>query len=197
MRRFGRATCSNVGQQDPVAAVAPVVAPVVAADAADAPDANANVAAPPARSGLKKKAFIIVSKDNCDEKFWPEMVFHSMHKLTPEAMFTYFRETLDGDAKDQWDVEMEGADSWSIGTHQTYQTKLGQMRTFEHILGVRILSDPRLSRPPGSPEIALMWTYQLSSLQRSSSARYQRLPPLERPMTAFGTIRQLRSAASL
>ena len=90
--------------QPTVAAVAPVVAADAAENAADAPDAN--VAAPaiapvlanaPARSGLKKKAFILVSKDNCDAKFWPEMVlravkeflqFHSMHNLTPEAMFT-------------------------------------------------------------------------------------------------------------
>ena len=72
--------------QPTVTAVAPAVAAAAAADAAedaaDAPqDANdANVAAPavvapaiapvpaiaPARSGLKKKAFILVSKDNCD-----------------------------------------------------------------------------------------------------------------------------------
>lgn len=134
--------------QPTVAAVAPVAVADAAEDAADAPqDANANdanVAAPavvapaiapvpaiaPARSGQKKKAFILVSKDNCDAKFWPEMVlravkeflqFHSMHNLTPEAMYTYFRETLDGAAKDQWDVEMEGADISVDGFNETLE----------------------------------------------------------------------------
>ena len=126
----------------PTPAVAPAVAPVVApADGNvdnppnnDGDNGDAAAVAPvdivPVRTGLKKKSFILVSKDNCDLKHWPEMIlravkefisFHKMYNLTPAALFSYFRETMEGAAGDQWDVEAENAEITFDGFNETLE----------------------------------------------------------------------------
>ena len=82
--------------------------------------------------------------------------------------------------------------SWSAGTHQSYQSKLRQIRAFEDSHAITILQSTPLSEPPSSPDIPLMWCIEASStrLTRHKSRGYEPTP------ISFTTVRQLRSAAS-
>ena len=81
---------------------------------------------------------------------------------------------------------------WSKGTHTTYQSKLRVIRRFEARHDLKILRPTPLLRPPGGPDIQLMWCQEAYSL-RPSTKRFDRDVALT---LTFGTIRQLRSAAS-
>lgn len=81
---------------------------------------------------------------------------------------------------------------WGKATHSSYQQKLRVIRRFELRFRVQILRPTALSRPPSGPEIPLMWCQEAYSL-RPSTKRYDQDVALT---LSFGTIRQLRSAAS-
>lgn len=80
------------------------------------------------------------------------------------------------------------ANSWSANTYRTYSPKLTLIRKFELAHpGLRILAVPTLLKPPRTAAIALAWVESGYSTQSS--------PIPHRHNMAFGTIRQLRSAA--
>ena len=81
---------------------------------------------------------------------------------------------------------------WSKDTHSTYQGKLKIIRRFESTFQLGILQPTPLLRPPSGPDIPLMWCQEAYSL-RPSTKRFDKDVALT---LAFGTIRQLRSAAS-
>jgi hypothetical protein len=81
---------------------------------------------------------------------------------------------------------------WGKNTHTTYQSKLRVIRRFEQQFDLDILRPTPLLRPPDGPDIPLMWCQEAYSL-RPSTKRYDKDVALT---LTFGTIRQLRSAAS-
>lgn len=82
---------------------------------------------------------------------------------------------------------LDMAHSWSAGTHDQYQLKLNAIRRFEKgYQGVVVLRQTPLSRPPNGSEVTLAWVQEKYSLRSGKKGE---------PVT-FGTIRQLRSAAS-
>jgi hypothetical protein len=81
---------------------------------------------------------------------------------------------------------------WGKHTHATYQGKLKIIRRFESKFQLQILRPSPLLRPPTGPEIPLMWCQEAYSL-RPSTKRFDKDVALT---LTFGTIRQLRSAAS-
>ena len=82
---------------------------------------------------------------------------------------------------------LDMAHSWSEGTHGVYQQKLTALRRFEKGFGVPILTRNQLIRPPRGPEVTLSWAQEHYSLRPGKT---------EDAHVTFGTIRQLRSAAS-
>jgi hypothetical protein len=84
------------------------------------------------------------------------------------------------------------AHSWAKGTHKLYQGKIRFLRRFEETFGVPVLSSRPLLLPPISDEIPLGWAQLSYSLQlgRRKDTEGQRMT------LSYGTIRQLRSAAS-
>ena len=87
---------------------------------------------------------------------------------------------------------LDMAHSWAEGTHSMYQSKIRFLHRFEHAFGVPILSRAPLAKPPVSAEIPLMWAQLSYSLQPGR----RRTPDGTRLTLSYGTIRQLRSAAS-
>ena len=81
------------------------------------------------------------------------------------------------------------AHAWAAGTHKQYQSKLGHIRKFEALHDFRILPVSTLQAPPSTIDIPLMWIMESYSLRPSSRRTNS-------PLTSFGTIRHLRSAAS-
>lgn len=81
---------------------------------------------------------------------------------------------------------LDMAHSWSTGTHDQYQRKLTALRRFERQFGVPVLVRSQLKRPPYGPEVTLAWAQEQYSLR----------PGIGDSKVTFGTIRQLRSAAS-
>lgn len=84
------------------------------------------------------------------------------------------------------------AHAWALGTHSQYQSKLRQIRWFEHHFRVKILEPTILQKPPSGPIITLGWVMLHYSLRQGSSRRTAN----EQFTLAYNTIRQLRSAAS-
>lgn len=89
---------------------------------------------------------------------------------------------------------LDMASYWARSTHSTYQGKLRQIRRFEETFDLRhaILRPTPLDRPPGGPEIPLMWCQEAYSLRPSTKA-YDRDVDIR---VSFSAIRQFRSAAS-
>jgi hypothetical protein len=81
---------------------------------------------------------------------------------------------------------------WSQGTHSTYQGKIRILRKFEAVYGASILRPARLRRPPGGPDIPLMWCQEAYSL-RTSTRRADAGVGIR---ISWMAVRQLRSAAS-
>ena len=84
------------------------------------------------------------------------------------------------------------AHSWSVGTHQSYQTKRRHILKFEDSYRVCIMRRAPLARPPFSPDIPLMWCQEGFSLKQASDRRARDAAI----GASYGTIRQLRSAVS-
>ena len=53
--------------------------------------------------------------------------------------------------------------SWSHGTHASYQSKLRVIRAFETQFGLPVLQNTPVPRPPSSPAIPLTWAQQYYS----------------------------------
>ena len=87
---------------------------------------------------------------------------------------------------------LDMAHSWAEGTHSLYQSKIRFLHRFAHAFGVRVLSRAPLAQPPVGDEIPLMWAQLSYSLQPGR----RRTPEGTRMTLSYGTIRQLRSAAS-
>jgi hypothetical protein len=81
---------------------------------------------------------------------------------------------------------------WSQGTHDNYQPLLQRIRRFGDTFDVPTLKPMDLERPSSSPDIVLQWVQEAYSLQFSPVRKEEGLAvPI-----SFGTIRQLRAAAS-
>ena len=87
---------------------------------------------------------------------------------------------------------LDMAHSWAEGTHSLYQSKIRFLHRFAQAFGVRVLSRAPLAQPPVGDEIPLMWAQLSYSLQPGR----RRTPEGTRMTLSYGTIRQLRSAAS-
>ena len=83
--------------------------------------------------------------------------------------------------------------SWSLGTHQQYQSKMKVIRSFERQFAVPILQLTPLASPPVSAAIPLGWCQQLYSLRPSTRSHTGRPDST----VTFGSTRAIRSAASL
>ena len=83
--------------------------------------------------------------------------------------------------------------SWSQGTHASYQSKLRVIRAFEGKFGVPVLQNTPVSRPPSSSAIPLMWAQQYYSIRPAG----RRKAGSTNAQLAFVTVRGLRSAASM
>ena len=88
---------------------------------------------------------------------------------------------------------VDTANSWARGTLTQYQTKLRQITRFEEAFDLTVLRPSHLRRPPSGPEIPLLWSQEWYSSQGGGR---QVGEGGEKTSLAFGTIRQLRSAAS-
>lgn len=83
---------------------------------------------------------------------------------------------------------LDVANSWATKTYAAYSSKLNFLKRFEQDhLGLTILSTPSLPCPPTPASVPLAWAEAQYSVQPS--------PVVGRDTVAFGTIRQLRSAA--
>jgi len=82
---------------------------------------------------------------------------------------------------------LDMAHSWSAGTHNVYQQKLAAIRRFEKGFGVPVLTRSALEKPPCGPEVTLSWAQEHYSLRPGKA---------DDTRVNFGTVRQLRSAAS-
>lgn len=83
--------------------------------------------------------------------------------------------------------------SWAMGTHQQYQSKLRVIRGFEQTYGVPILRLTPVDRPPTSPAIPLGWCQEQYAL-RSSDRSHK----VDADATvSFGATRAIRSAANM
>lgn len=83
--------------------------------------------------------------------------------------------------------------SWSLGTHQQYQSKIRVIRGFEQTYGLDILRLTPVDRPPSPPSIPLGWCQQQYSLR--SSLRSHKVGP--HVTVSFGATRAIRSAANM
>ena len=84
---------------------------------------------------------------------------------------------------------LDVANSWSQGTFKAYKPKLAYMAGLERRHpGLQLLARPNPAAPPVTPAIAIAWAELLYSLRPSKRP--------DRDTVAFGTVRQLRSAAS-
>ena len=88
---------------------------------------------------------------------------------------------------------VDTANSWARGTLTQYQTKLRQITRFEEAFDLKVLKSSHLHCPPKGPEIPLLWSQEWYSSQGGGR---QVGEGGEKTSLAFGTIRQLRSAAS-
>ena len=83
---------------------------------------------------------------------------------------------------------LDVANSWAAKTHASYRSKLTYLKRFETTHpGVLLLAVTVLTRPPTPESVALAWAEVQYSVQPS--------PLPGRSTVAFGTMRQLRSAA--
>lgn len=82
--------------------------------------------------------------------------------------------------------------SWARNTHRAYQSHIGTVRRFERRYDFQFLTPSSLERPPGGPEIPLMWCITKQSLLPGATRRATDMPVFQ----SFNTIRNLRSAAS-
>lgn len=82
---------------------------------------------------------------------------------------------------------LDMAHAWSLGTHQQYQQKLEAIRRFERRFGVTVLAPTPIEAPPHGPEVTLAWSQEQYGLRPGKASD---------EFVTFGTIRQLRSAAS-
>ena len=81
---------------------------------------------------------------------------------------------------------------WAKSTHNTYKSKFKVLHDFEDDFDLKILQPTKLSKPPGSPGVPLMWCQEFYSLRKAYDKRDKgNMIPL-----AYTTIRHLRSAAS-
>jgi len=83
---------------------------------------------------------------------------------------------------------LDVANSWSAGTYQAYKSKIAYLAKLEQAHpGLKLLARPNPSQPPVSEATTLAWAELAYSLRTSSRP--------DRDTVAFGTVRQLRSAA--
>ena len=104
-----------------------------------------------------------------------------------------------GHFNDLWLLKLERmrtldvAHNWSLGTTKNYQSKIRTIRTFEGShFGLSILPTAGPPSPPAARDIPLMWAeldYSVRLLPKRGRLEADRTP-------VFGSIRQLRSAAS-
>ena len=81
------------------------------------------------------------------------------------------------------------ANAWASSTHRQYQSKLNAIRSFKLKHAFPILHRACLQRPPSTTDIPFMWLQESFSLRPSTRSA-------DNPTVSFGTVRQLRSAAS-
>jgi hypothetical protein len=86
---------------------------------------------------------------------------------------------------------------WAPGTITQYKSKIMMIRTFETNFCCPVLRSPMgLRGPPAGDHIPLMWTQQFYSMQRRQWSRSTALGH-DNERVAYGTVRTMRSAASL
>ncbi|KAL7556828.1 hypothetical protein ACA910_002304 [Epithemia clementina (nom. ined.)] len=83
--------------------------------------------------------------------------------------------------------------AWVNSTHVKYKSKLRQIGSFKNQFKVQILDAGPLTRPPTGSAIGLLWVHEWLSL--CDSTRRRREDGVAEKLS-YGTIRQLRSAAS-
>jgi hypothetical protein len=84
---------------------------------------------------------------------------------------------------------IDTVNSWAVGTHLAYQSKIRVIRQFETTFQVPVLTNTPVERPPSSAAISMMWVQQHYSVR----------PPARdtgKDAISFQTVRGLRSAAS-
>lgn len=97
---------------------------------------------------------------------------------------------------DKWLLQLERmrmldvAHAWASGTYSTYRSKLNYLASFQQQHpGMRLMGTDKAAHPPSPRSIPLMWAeldYSVKGRPKNKEERH----------IAFGTIRQLRSAAA-
>jgi hypothetical protein len=86
---------------------------------------------------------------------------------------------------------------WAPGTIDQYKGKIRVIRRFEVQFRCKVLREPNLTAPPHIEALALMWAQQYYSLQPRQWRRSTAILEPEQDRVSFGTVRTMRSAASL
>jgi hypothetical protein len=87
--------------------------------------------------------------------------------------------------------------NWAPSTMKNYNGRLRQLQLFGIAYRVPILTIPQLDVPPISEGLGLMWAQQHYSLQARQREKFVEQPEGDNGRVSFGSIRHLRSAASL
>ncbi len=92
---------------------------------------------------------------------------------------------------------LDMAHHWAPSTMGVYQSKLRVLQRFAADFKVPILSIPKLSAPPTTDAIPIMWAQQYYSLQKRARERFREFDSSDDGLVCYGTTRQLRSAVSV
>ena len=87
--------------------------------------------------------------------------------------------------------------NWAPTTLSNYKGRIRQIQRFGETFRVPILATPLLESPPISEGISLMWAQQHYSLQPRQRERFKELAADDNGRVSFGSVRHIRSAASL
>jgi hypothetical protein len=86
---------------------------------------------------------------------------------------------------------------WAPGTIDQYKGKIRLIRQFEQTFQCKVLREPELAAPICIEAVPLMWAQQFYSLQQRKWHRGTAVLTPDEDRVSYGTVRTMRSAASL